>query len=130
MNKRVVKISIEQADGTVYYTEYPADIQTILLALGPLKVQYKKTAGIARLRNKYFTMVTELERSVNTGYGKTGLHTALKGLILPKFAEMPHYFTNGQPERSTTKLNAHGWDALLEELRVVANDIWNYSFKN
>lgn len=126
---KINKITFQHKDGSLHYIENPIDIERILLALPP-KLMWKHTANIETLHNKYFAMLTELAKNSNSGYSKEALHEALKPLIFGKFADFPHYFKNNNPTNSTQHLTYEGWLATIEQLKVVANDIFGYVFLN
>lgn len=122
------KLTIELDNGKLLYLTDEELIKRVLDVI-PKDIQWKKTAGIRELRNTYFFLLTELNTNINTGYSKSDLHNALKPLILNKFKDMPHYFKDDIWMDSTSALNYTGWLATIEQLKVVANDIFGYIFK-
>ncbi len=125
---RVIKVTFENKDGSVVYTDIEADINKLLIAV-PRGITWKHGTSIDRLRNQYFRMISELAKETNSGNTKTDLHNSIKPIIMGKFTDFPHYFIDGVPTRSTTNLSREGWIALIEQLKVAANDIFTYTFK-
>lgn len=124
-----IKIKIDYQDGSYWYV----DDQDIIRSIGktlPRDIHWKKSTAIKTLRSKYFAMVEQLAKDVNSGQNKTSLHNALKPLTIGQLADMPHYFIDGTPSNSVSKLNLDGLAALLEQLKSAANDIFGYVFVN
>jgi hypothetical protein len=124
-----IKITIEFADGSTWFTTNPSELRDIGLNL-PKQVRWMQGARAEMLRNRYFLMLTELAKAANTGDTKADLHEQMKPLIFRKFVDFTHYYTNGVPEYSTRNLTREGWIATIEQLKVVANDVFNYTFKD
>lgn len=125
---KVTKFIIEFEDGSVKWIDDDASIHKLKLAV-PANLQWHAGSAIETLSKKYFVMLDELRASNVTGYGKVDLHDALKPLLLNKFRDFPHYFTNAIPEYSTKHLNRDGWIALIEQLKSVSADVFGYVFK-
>lgn len=129
MNKKIVKIVFEIDDGTLYVVDNPTFIDKIKFAILSLKITFKKSSNISVLRRRYFAMLHELHSHTSTGYTKEDLHENLKPLLLKKFYEFPHYFKNNIAEYSTKNLTLEGWTALIEQLKTIAHEVFNYNFK-
>lgn len=125
---RPTKIVIHYPDGSTMYTDNIESIRAIGKALPP-SIVWNKTAKLASLRAKYYLLIDELVKNTNAGYNKTDLHEAMKPLVMTKFADFPHYFETGKPEFSTRHLTTDGWHAMIDGLKVVAMDIYQYIFK-
>ena len=124
------KITFQGKDGSLHYVDDVAGIASILLSM-PKKLLWKHTSNIEKLRNVYFAMLTEISKNCNTGYSKADLHNSLKPLLLNKLKDFKHCFKDGTFTNNTTDtLNYEGWLIVIEQLKVVANDIFNYSFKD
>lgn len=124
----IIRVILEHKDGSQYFTTNTEDIIGITTSL-PKNMKWLHTANTVALSNKYFAMLTELNKHVKTGYTKADLHIALKPLIFTKFADFKHYFKDNTPNNSTTNLTYEGWLATIEQLKVVANDVFGYIFK-
>jgi hypothetical protein len=128
LTMRVNKIILQGNDGSVHYIDGEKDIANVLLSL-PKKLMWKHSSNVGRLRNKYFLMISELSKACNTGYSKADLHESLKPILLGKLRDFKHAFRDGVFTNTTTDtLTYEGWQMLLEQLKVVANDIFNYTF--
>lgn len=123
----IVKITIEQEDGSTYYLIDKVDLVKAMKSF-PKGLSWHKTATIEVLQHKYFAMLTELAKNTNSGNSKTDLHNSLKPMLLTNIKEFTHYYRGNKITESTKDLNAEGWSAIIEQLRVVANDIFNYTF--
>lgn len=121
------KISLTLADGSIFYIDDPASIKLVQDRL-PKGITWKRTGKIYELRNMYFGMIKTLNKEAETGYSNTDLHEYIKPLILRKLYDYPHLFKTSLPECSTRNLNIEGWQYVIEQLKVVANDIWGYVF--
>lgn len=124
-----VCITIEFNDGNIWQTRDALDLRKIGLTL-PKHIKWKQGAAAETLRNKYFHMLTELSKATNTGDSKEDLHEQMKPLIMRRFVDFPQYFTTGIPEYSTRNLTRSGWLAMINNLQVQANDVFNYTFKD
>lgn len=123
-----VKVTIEFKDGSIWSATNAEDIRKIGLCL-PKGMVWKQGAAKDKLHNKYFLMLTELCNAVRNGDTKADMHEHMKPLIMRKFLDFPQYFTTGVPEYSTKNLTYEGWLATIEQLKTVANDVFNYTFK-
>lgn len=127
----ITKIIIEYKDGSQLFTENHNEIEILsktIIDHGKLVV-WRRMAGISALRNKYFALLNELVEKANTGYDKTELHEAIKPIIMRKFKDFPQYFSTGVPEYSTKNLTSSGWGAMIDQLKVRAEEIFGYIFK-
>lgn len=129
---KIKNITLTTSEGAMWWIKDDIDLKKINESLY-LKQQlgllnWKRTGTIRELRNKYFGMIKQLNSDVSTGYTDSALHESIKPLVLNKFREFNHLFTNEQPEISTKNLNAEGWKMTIEELKVVANDVFGYVF--
>ena len=123
----ITRITLLHDDGSTWYIDSPVDIRAIGLSL-PKTIRWKKTGNLKDLHNKYFGMLSEMNKSIRTGYTDTDLHNNIKPLIFKKFKEFPQYFKTGAPECSTVNLNIEGWNAAIEQLKVVASEVFEYAF--
>lgn len=127
---KLVKIKFEKNDGSIYYVDNQEDIEKIISCI-PKNLSFKKTTDKETLQQKYFAMITELAKNGESGYTKMELHSLLKPLLFKEIKSFPHLFENNIAEISTKNLNIEGWSTLIEQLRSVANDIFNgYVFEN
>lgn len=124
---KINKIILQHKDGSLHYIDNEIDILAVIKNL-PAKLLWKHTTNIQTLHLKYFGMLTELAKNSQSGYEKTDLHEALKPMLFRKFKDFPNYFKNGIPTESTQDLSYDGWCALIEQLKVIANDIFSYAF--
>lgn len=125
----IEKISITYSDGSIYWVDdkkFISDIKKII----PSTISWKKTGTIKELRNKYFGMISKLNKDINTGYTNAGLHEALKPILFAKLRDFSHVFKDNIFEVSTQHLTIEGWQMLLSELEDAANDIFSYTFNN
>lgn len=127
-NMEPVSITIEFKNGNIWTTSNPLELRKIGLTL-PKNINWKFGAASDTLRNMYFLMLTELSKATKTGYTKVDLHEQMKPLIFKKFLDFPDFFTTGVPEYSTRNLTRKGWLAAIEQLKTVANDVFQYTFK-
>lgn len=126
---KVDKICFYSTDGSCHYLDTKKDIEAVMLSL-PRKLIWKTNTPTEKLQKVYFVLLDELNKNCKTGYSKIDLHEALKPMIMNKLLDMPQYFEDGIPVNNTTSsLNYEGWRAIIEQLKVVANDIFQYTFK-
>lgn len=125
----IVKISFEKDDGTIFYTEHLVDILKITKGLPVIK--WKKTGSLAALHKKYFSMLEELRKNTDAknNYSKAEFPNSIKPLLFNYLQDFKHIFTTGVPEYSTKNLTVEGYSLLIEQLKVVAYDVFNYIFK-
>lgn len=127
---RVKKIKFEVEDGSMFYVDANEDIQKLVDCL-PKDIKFKKTSDVKTLQNKYFAMVSELARNTGTGYTKMEIHNLLKPRLFKEIECFPNLYTDNIPQQSTKHLTTEGWSVLIEQLRIVANDLFEgYVFEN
>lgn len=122
------KIIIEYPNGSTWTTENAEEIRAIGISL-PKGIHWKVSSDIETLRNLYFRMLTELSKHSKSGDSKIDLHNALKPMLFDKLGEFPQFFIDEKVVRSTKNLNYYGWLALIEQLKIEADNIFNYIFK-
>lgn len=123
---KATKIIIEFEDGSTHYVNDSLSIRAIGLSLPKKNIQWKQTKPIVSKQHQYFAMLSELAK--HSGYSKETLHAIMKPLIMKKFEDFPHYYTNKIVEYSTKNLTQEGWSAMLDGLKENANDIYGFSF--
>lgn len=124
------KIVFYGRDGSQHYVDDEKSISQIMLSV-PTKLPWKHTANIEKLRNQYFRMVTELAKHGGSGYHKTDLHEALKPMLLNALVDFKECFNDRVFTNTTTNtLTYEGWRMVIDRLKVLANDIFNYTFHN
>lgn len=123
----IKQIVVLTTEGASWYIKNSEDIKKIENVL-PKDITWKKTGTIKDLRNKYFAMLKKLNSDIKTGYTDAALHEAFKPIIFTKLKDFKHLFTSDDLEHSTKNLNIEGWQHLIDELKVIANDIFGYVF--
>lgn len=124
----IVKVILQQEDGGQKFITNKQDIDKFKYCI-PSEIKWEQTANIKTLSNKYFAMLSELQKNTETGYTKSDLHNALKPLILNPLFDISQYFKDGEAKLSTRCLSYEGWIAVIEQLKLTANDIFGYIFK-
>jgi len=123
----IKKITVLNSDGSIWWLDDTKDLNKLEKSF-PRDTKWKRTGTLRELQNKYFGMLKELNTNANTGYTDSALHEAIKPLLFNKFTDLTHLFKTEQHSYSTKDLTIEGWQQLIQELKVTANDVFGYIF--
>ena len=125
----IKKVTVLNSDGSIWWIDNDKDIKKLEEYL-PKTTNWKRTGTIKELRNKYFGMLKQLNAEASTGYTDSALHEAIKPLLFNKFTDLTHLFKTEEHSYSTKDLTIEGWQQLIQELKVIANDVFGYMFND
>lgn len=126
---KVTKIIFELDDGSSRYITNEIDIKNVVNGCPAKWINLRKTATKKELHDKYFGMLNDMLKDLKLGYSKGSFHNVIKPLLFGYLKDQTHLFTNNVFEDSTKNLTVEGYSTLIDLLKEVANDIYNYQFK-
>lgn len=126
----VNRVEFHLDDGSKFFTEDKINIQTIMgqIPIGWVEKYFGKITKTQILHNKYFSMLGKMCKDLNLGYSKGTIHNIIKPILFGYLKDQNHLFKNNIFEFSTKNLTSEGYSVLIDILKEVASDIFNYNF--